>query len=85
MPEKKIGKVTHYFSNIGVVIIKFTGELRLGETIHIKGATTDFEQTVESMQVEHKPVSEAKAGDETGIKISGKVREGDVVYKVVPE
>lgn len=85
MSEKEVGRVTHYFGNIGVAIIKLTDALRVGEKIHVKGATTDFEQVVESIQIEHKPVEEAKAGDEVGIKVSGKVREGDVVYKVVPE
>lgn len=85
MPEKEIGKITHYFGNIGVAIVKVTDSLRVGETIHVKGATTDFKQTVESMQIEHKPIEEAKAGDEVGIKVSEKAREGDVVYKVMSE
>jgi putative protease len=85
MPEKEIGKVTHYFSKIGVAIIKLKDVLTTGDTIHFKGATTDFEQTVESMEAERKPLTEAKVGEEVGIKVSGKVRKGDVVCKVVPE
>jgi len=82
MPEKEVGKVIHYFGKIGVAIVKFTDTFRVGETIHVKGATTDFTQVVDSMQAEHQPISEAKAGDEVGIKVNEKVREGDVVYKV---
>lgn len=82
MEEKEIGKITHYFSKIGVGIIELKDTLKAGETIHIKGATTDFEQKVESMQIEHEDTKEAKKGDVIGLKIDQKVREGDVVYKV---
>jgi len=81
--EKEIGKVMHYFGHLSVAAIKLTaGDLKLGDTIHIKGHTTDFTQKVESLQIEHNPVSEAKVGDDIGIKVAEHVREHDVVYKV---
>ena len=84
MAEKEIGVVTHYFTNIGVGTIKLTIDtLKVGETIHIKGHTSDFNQLVESMQVENKPVQEAKIGDIVGLKVKEHVREHDKVYKVV--
>ena len=83
MGEKEIGSVTHYFGNISVAGIKITGELAVGETIHIVGHTTDLTQSVDSMQIEHQLVEKAESGDEIGIKVSGRVREGDLVYKVV--
>lgn len=81
--EKLIGKIAHYYSNIGVGIIELTGKLATGDTIHIKGATSDFEQKVESIQMEHKDMKEAKAGEAIGVKMNEKVREGDEVYKVI--
>lgn len=80
--EKEVGKVTHYFSKIGVAAITLTDTLKVGDKIRIKGHTTDFEQVVESMQINKTDVKEAKAGDEIGIKVKEKVREKDVVYKV---
>ncbi|MGQ9478009.1 MAG: translation elongation factor-like protein, partial [Candidatus Bipolaricaulia bacterium] len=71
------GKVTHYFSRIGVGAIMLSGELKLGDKIRIKGATTDFEQLVESMQIEGRPVEQAGPGDSIGLKVKEKVREGD--------
>ncbi len=80
--EKEIGKITHYFTNIGVGIIKLSDTLKVDETIHIKGATTDFTQTVGSIQIEHEEQKVAKKGDEVGIKVDEKVREGDIVYRI---
>lgn len=80
--EQKIGEITHYFGNISVGIIKLTDSLGLGDKIHIKGATTDFEQEVNSMQIEHEDVEKATKGDEVGIKVTDRVREGDEVYKI---
>lgn len=82
MAEKEIGKVTHFFTNINVAVIELSDTLKLGDKIHIKGATTDFEQIVDSMQIEHKNVEEAKKGDSIGLKVSDRVREGDKVFKV---
>jgi translation elongation factor EF-Tu-like GTPase len=86
MAEQKIGIVTHYFGKIGVAALKITdGELKVGDTIHIKGHTSDFTQTVDSMQVEHESVDVARAGDEVGMKTAEYVREDDSVYRVMPD
>jgi putative protease len=80
---KLIGKISHYFGNIGVAVIELDDTLKVGDTIRIVGGEdTDFNQTVESMEVEHEKVKEAKAGDSIGLKIDQKVREGYKVYKV---
>ena len=76
---KEIGTVFHFFSNVNVAAIKVSGNLKVGDKIHIKGATTDFEQKVDSMQVHNKVVKEAKKGDEIGIKVKDKVRPNDAV------
>ncbi|MBI2663060.1 translation elongation factor-like protein [Candidatus Woesearchaeota archaeon] len=82
MAEKKIGTVFSYYANIGVAAIQLTdGSLKSGEMIHIKGTTTDFTQTVDSMQVEHKEVKEAKKGSSVGIKVVDRVRPNDEVFK----
>jgi putative protease len=85
MPEQEIGVVTHFFSKISVAIVKLNDALKVGETIHVKGAHDDFNQVIDSMQVEHQNVSEAKIGDEVGIKVSGKVHENDKVFRVIAE
>ncbi len=82
MAEKEIGKVSHYFTNIGVCVIDLTGGLKVGDKIHIKGATTDVNLDVKSMQVEHDEVDKAKKGQSIGLKVPDRVREHDVVYKV---
>lgn len=85
MPEEKIlvGKVTHYFTKIGVAVVELQDTLKIGDEISIEGVTTNFRQRVESMQIEHKPVEEARAGDSIGLKVIDRVREGDNVYKIV--
>jgi len=81
--EKRVGIVTHYFGKIGVAIIKIESDsVKIGDSIHIKGKHTDFSQTVDSMQVEHKSVETAKTGDEVGIKVPEQVSEKDEVYLV---
>lgn len=80
--EELIGKITHYFGKIGVAIIEVSKGIKVGDTIHIKGSTSDFEQSVDSMQVEHEDVEKAKKGDVIGLKVKDKVREGDEVYKI---
>ncbi len=80
--EKEVGHITHYFSKINVAVVEITGgSLKVGETIHIKGHTTDFSQTVESLQQEHQQIMEAKKGDEVGMKVEEAVRQGDLVFK----
>ncbi|MBI3495126.1 translation elongation factor-like protein [Candidatus Berkelbacteria bacterium] len=78
---KPIGKVTHFYDKISVAIIDLKGSLAVGDTIHVKGHTTDFEQPVDSMEVDHQTVETAKKGDVIGVKVSEKVRDGDPVYK----
>jgi hypothetical protein len=82
MAEEEIGQVDDYFSHVGVAGIVLTGPLRVGDTIHVRGHTTDFQQVVDSMQVEHESVNEAGPGQSIGIKVSDRCRNGDHVYKV---
>lgn len=84
MPEEIVGKIAGYFKKIDVAAIDIThGILKVGDTIHIHGHTTDLTQKVESMQIEHEQVQEAKAGNSIGIRVNGAVRHNDAVYKVV--
>ena len=82
MAEELIGKANHWFGKIGVVGIKLTGKLAVGDRIHIQGHTTDFEQEITSMQIMHQDVAEAGPGDEIGVKVQSRARLGDRVYKV---
>jgi len=83
MAEKKpVGEVTHFFTNISVAVIKLSDKLKEGEKILIEGATTNLEQTADSMQIEHKEVKEANKGDSIGLKVKDRVREGDKVYRI---
>ena len=79
----KIGEVTHFFSNINVAVIELSGSINTGDEIFIIGATSDFSQRVESMQIEHEQVNEAKSGDAIGLKVIERVRKGDEVFKKV--
>ncbi|MEE8347127.1 MAG: translation elongation factor-like protein [Dehalococcoidia bacterium] len=79
--EEEIGRVSDYFARIGVAGIDLTGKLRVGDTIHVKGHTTDLEQIVESIQIEHDQVEEAGPGDKIGIKVQDRCRGGDRVYR----
>ncbi|MBN1271759.1 MAG: hypothetical protein JXB26_05755 [Candidatus Aminicenantes bacterium] len=84
--EERIGIVTHYFAKISVAVMEMKeGRLHTGDTLHIKGHTTDFYQNVSSMQIEHEPVSEVKAGQEFAFKVESPVREHDVVFRVTDE
>lgn len=81
--EEEIGRVTHYFPKIGVAVIEVTTEsLKVGETIRIKGHTSDFTQSVESLQKEHLSIPEITKGDSAGMKVKEHVREGDKVFKI---
>jgi putative protease len=86
MGETHIGRVTHYYGKVGAAVIEMqAGELRVGDTIRIRGKTTDLSQTVESMEVDRKPVQSAGPGQMIGIKVRERVREDDRVYKEVPD
>ena len=80
---KLIGRVVHYFDKIGVAVIALEAPLKVGDTIRIVGGeSTDFTQEVESMEIEHEKIKKAKKGQEVGLKVKEKVREGYKVYKV---
>ena len=81
--KKRVGKVLHYYSNIGVAVIELEDTLKIGDKITIKGSTTNFEQEVESMQINKQPIEEATAGQQIGLKVKDKARENDIVYKIV--
>jgi len=81
MEEKPIGKITHYYGKIGVAIVKFNREVKVGERVHFKGPHTDFTQQLSSMQYNHQDIESAKKGQKVGIKVEQKVREGDEVYE----
>lgn len=81
MAEKEIGEVSNYFEHVNAAAIKLKSPLKVGETIQIKGGETDFEQAIESMQLDHKPIDKAKKGDEIGILVKQKVRKGYKVFK----
>ena len=81
--EELVGKITHYFGKIEVGIVELSKKLNVDDTIHIKGGTTDFEQKVKSIQIEHEDLEKAKKGDVIGLKVKEKVREGDEVYKIL--
>ncbi|MEA3409471.1 MAG: translation elongation factor-like protein [Candidatus Eisenbacteria bacterium] len=83
MERKEIGRVSHYFGKPQVAAIVLTDGLKVGDTISIQGHTTDFELVVKSIQIEHDSLEEAKAGDNVGIAVPKKVREHDVVYKMI--
>jgi len=80
--EEEIGRVMDYFAKISVAGIDLTGKLRVGDTIRIKGHTTDLEQSVDSMQIDRDSVEEAGPGDKIGIKVNDRCRGGDHVYRV---
>ena len=83
MTETRIGKVTHYFNHLQVAGVTITdNKLQKGDTIHVKGHTSDFKQKVESMEVNHEVVEVAKPGDEIGLKVIEHAREHDTVYVV---
>ena len=82
MPEEAIGKVSDFFARPVVAGIELIGTLKVGDTIHIQGHTTDMDYVVDSMQIDNANVTAVKAGYSVGIKVSDRVRRGDTVYKV---
>lgn len=79
--DEKVGKIIHYYDKIGVAVVRLERGLKAGDAIHVKGKTADFEQAVESMQVDHKNVGSAKKGEEVAVKLAEKAREGDEVFR----
>ena len=84
MAERLIGFVSHYYSNLEVAGIELSSGLKVGDTVHILGQTSDFTQTVSSIQIEHETVDSAKAGDPVAIKVDERVRVHDQVLLVTP-
>ena len=82
MSDVEIGKVTHYFDHLNVAVLALTSPLNVGETIHIHGHSTDFKQTVTSVQIEHQSVQSAKQGDDVALKVEHIVHPHDKVFKV---
>ena len=78
--KDQIGKITHFYSKLGVGIIKLDKELEAGDTIQIKGHTSDFKQKVNEIQFDHKSIEKGEKGKEVGVKLSEKVRDGDIVF-----
>lgn len=80
---KEIGVVSHYYAKISVAVVELKDTIRVGDRILIRGDTTNFEQVVESMQIEHKNVESAGIGQSIGLKVNEGVREGDKVYRIL--
>jgi translation elongation factor EF-Tu-like GTPase len=81
--EEAVGTVTHYYSHLNVAVVQLNkGTLRSGDTIHIKGSTTDFTQPVESMEFEHQHIDQTSAGQSFGLKVKDHAREHDIVYRL---
>lgn len=83
--RERVGTVTHYFNRIHVAVIALTGELKVGDMVHIYGHTTDFIQRVGSMEVNHRKIESAGPGEEIALEVVDRVRRGDTVYKVSGE
>jgi putative protease len=80
--EKEVGTIIHFYPKIMVAVVKVSDSLKVGETIRIAGHTTDFTQTVDSLQIEHQQVQEVPKGETVGLRVAERVREGDKVYRV---
>ena len=80
--EQRIGIISSYFAKLGVGAISLENTLKIGDIIHVKGRTTDFEQEVESMQIDRNDVEEAFKGQDIGVKVIERVRPNDIVFKV---
>jgi hypothetical protein len=80
--EKRIGKITHYYSRLSVAVLDLVDEIHLGDKIHIKGRLTDLSMSIESLEIEHQKIEAAKPGMEVALQVGGYVREGDEIFKV---
>jgi putative protease len=85
MSGAQIGQVTHYFDHINVAVLKLTDGVRVGDTLHFLGHSTDFKQEVASLQIEHQPVTDAKAGDDVAVKVAQRVHPHDKVFKLTDD
>jgi putative protease len=83
MAEKEIGEVMDFFAQVGVIAIKLKSPLSIGDTIKVKGGEHEFTQTIDSMQVDRKPVKTAKKGESVGIKISERAHKGNKVFLIM--
>lgn len=81
---EKVGRITHFYPKPNVAIIELSATLNKGDKIVIRGSTTNIEQTVDSMEIEHKQIPNAQGGQSVGMKVNGRVRDGDIVYRVKP-
>ena len=79
---EEVGRVNGFFAHPSVAIVELSGPLKVGDTIYVKGHTTDFQQTVDSLQVDHQPVQEAPQGASVGLKVKDRCRKHDIVYKL---
>jgi translation elongation factor EF-Tu-like GTPase len=79
---REVGRVSHFFNRINVAVIELEDTIEVGDQIFIKGPTTDIKQTIDSMEIEHEKIKQATAGHSVGMKVKGRVRENDVVYKI---
>jgi putative protease len=82
---KYIGKVVHFFGKISVAVVELESDLKIGDTVHFEGAHTDFDQEIDSMQVEHEVVEQVSAGDEVAIKVKERARTGDTLHMLEGE
>jgi putative protease len=80
---EEVGRVGGFFAHVSVAVVELTGTLKVGDMVYIKGHTTDLQQRVDSMQVDHAPVQEARPGQSVGLKVTARCRKHDVVYKLV--
>ena len=85
MSGKRVGSVTHYFDHLSVAVLALTDSIRIGDTLHFLGHSTDFMQEVSSLQIEHKPVDAAKPGEDVALKADQRVHPGDAVFRVEGE
>jgi putative protease len=85
MSEKLIGQITHYYHKIRVAVLTLTDSIQVGDHVHVLGHTTNFEQEITSIQIDHLPVDEAEPGQEVALKVTGRVRGGDRVYRILAE
>jgi F0F1-type ATP synthase beta subunit len=81
-PYEKVGRITHFYSKASVAVVELNAPLNKGDKILIKGSTTNVEQTVDSMEIEHNQIPTAQAGQSIGMKVNDRVRENDIVYRV---